>query len=295
MIARPEIARRKRWVGAFLTRARREVGRTSEAAGSTVTRGNAWSVACVVLVLAAAGCAPIPAMVLRPGATVPRADSTRVTPGTRPATRPGTPVVAVVDSAPSSAALGVLASIPEPIAPEERVPAPEVAPVPVDAPILETAPADSAAPVPADTTDEIPVPSPTPKLGDIVNPGLDPARDTTAARVDTAGVMPELPKPGAPRTTPATAPARVPPPTTTAPAPACWRVQILAPKEKAEANRKRAAAESILLVPMVIERDGGLYKIRTRECFARATADIVRGRAVASGFAGAFPFEGAKR
>ncbi len=294
MIARPEIACRKRWVGVFLAGARREVARTSHAVGSTVRRGNAWSVACVLLVLAAAGCAPIPAMVLRPGTRVPRADSTRVTPGTRPSTRPGAPAIAVVDSAPSSAALGVLASIPEPIAPEERVPAPEIAPPPLDAPVTDDPPGDSAAPVPADTTDEIPVPAPTPKLGDIVNPGLDPARDTTTAGIDSVGATPELPKPAV-QVTPPAAPARVPPPTATTPPPGCWRVQILAPKEKAEANRKRSAAESILLVPMVIERDGGLYKIRTRECFTRATADIVRGRAVASGFAGAFPFEGAKR
>ena len=164
----------------------------------------------------------------------------------------------------------------------------------VEALVTDDPPGDSVASVPADTTDEIPVPAPTPKLGDIVNPGLDPARDTTTAGTDSVGATPELPKPAV-QVTPPAAPARVPPPTATTPPPGCWRVQILAPKEKAEANRKRSAAESILLVPMVIERDGGLYKIRTRECFTRATADIVRGRAVASGFAGAFPFEGAKR
>ena len=74
MIARPEVARRKRWADTVSVRARREDARTSGAAGSTVTPGNAWSAACVMLLLAVSGCTPIPRMVMRPGTTVPRAD-----------------------------------------------------------------------------------------------------------------------------------------------------------------------------------------------------------------------------
>ncbi len=247
-----------------------------------------WQAVSVVALLAAVGCAPV--MVMRPGATRPRPDSTRVVAGTRPVvTRPGAPVVAVVDSAPSPAALGVLASIPEPLKPEERVPPPDVGPA--DSSSVDEAPADSLDEIPDTSTGEIPVPSPTPKLGDIVNPGLDPSRDTTTTRRDTMRVVPAPTHTSAPQTPAAVPQPRVSTPPPTATDAACWRVQIQAPKEKAEANRKRAAAESILLVPMVIERDGGLYKIRTRECFSRATADVVRGRAVASGFTGAFPFE----
>lgn len=250
-----------------------------------------WQAAGLALLLATAGCAPV--LVMRPGATRATSDSTRVAPGTRPTTRPGAPITAAVDSAPSPAALGVLASIPEPLALADRVPPPEGAPA--DSSAIDDAPADSLAPIPDPGTGEVPVPSPTPKLGDIVNPGLDPHRDTTATRPDSMRVVPAPTPPLVPQTPPAVAQPRVTTPPPAATDAACWRVQIQAPKEKAEANRKRAAAESILLVPMVIEREGGLYKIRTRECFSRATADVVRGRAVASGFSGAFPFEGAER
>lgn len=245
-------------------------------------RGRAVGAA-LVIALAVAGCTPIPRVVTRPGAPVSRADSSGVAPGTGP-------VSAVIDSAPSPAALAVLSSIPEPLAPEERVPPPEIT-ITRDGSAAEAAPEDSQASAAGDTTSAVPVPAPTPKLGDVVNPGLDPARDTTATRGDSVVVTPQRPKQGA--GDPSTQPPREQ--STLAPAAACWRVQVLAPKEKAEADRKRSAAESILLVPMVVEREAGLYKIRTRECFPRATADVVRGRAVASGFPGAFPFESVKR
>ena len=79
-----------------------------------------------------------------------------------------------------------------------------------------------------------------------------------------------------------------------APPGGCWRVQIAAPVKRAEAEKKRAAAESLLLLPVVVEHEAGLWKIRTRDCFERSVADGIRTRAKGSGFAGAFPFQ-AKR
>jgi hypothetical protein len=64
---------------------------------------------------------------------------------------------------------------------------------------------------------------------------------------------------------------------------------VAAPAEREEAEAKRSAAESLLLVPMVIETERSLHKVRTRDCFERSTADRLRERAVDSGFDGAFP------
>jgi hypothetical protein len=54
-----------------------------------------------------------------------------------------------------------------------------------------------------------------------------------------------------------------------------------------------AAAQSLLLVPMVIEREKGLWKVRTRDCQSREAADALRRRAIESGFEGAFIVKGA--
>jgi len=104
----------------------------------------------------------------------------------------------------------------------------------------------------------------------------------------------QVPPPATPPA--ATAPVTSPPAARAAPgAPktqaGCWRVQLVAPKDKPTAVKKRAAAESLLLLPVVIERESALWKVRTTACFDRATADRIKARAVASGFAGAFLFE----
>ena len=49
----------------------------------------------------------------------------------------------------------------------------------------------------------------------------------------------------------------------------CWRLQVSAPEEKAKAESRRGAAESLLLVSMVIEFEKGLYKVRTHDCLTR--------------------------
>lgn len=69
----------------------------------------------------------------------------------------------------------------------------------------------------------------------------------------------------------------------------CWRVQVGAPATAEEAEQRRKAAESQLVVPFVVETDRGLFKVRTRDCVGRAAALALRDRAIDSGFAGAFP------
>jgi hypothetical protein len=54
------------------------------------------------------------------------------------------------------------------------------------------------------------------------------------------------------------------------------------------ADATRTAAESQLEVPFVVEPEQGLFKVRSRDCHARATAERLRDRAAASGFDGAF-------
>lgn len=185
---------------------------------------------------------------------------------------------AVVDSGPSAEALAVLASIPEPLAPAERVPAPAVAPesragAPPASGTNGAPAAGAASAAPATTAtiaaDDslIPVPAPTEPLGD---------RPGTLARVvaDTFPVMP---------------PAAAPPEPVRARPDSCWRVQVAAPTDKQEADLKRQAAESVLLVPFVVEQEKTRYKLRNRDCLTREVADQLRRRAVESGFTGSFP------
>jgi hypothetical protein len=54
------------------------------------------------------------------------------------------------------------------------------------------------------------------------------------------------------------------------------------------ADATRAAAESQLEVPFVVEPEQGLFKVRSRDCHPRATAERLRDRAAASGFDGTF-------
>jgi hypothetical protein len=129
---------------------------------------------------------------------------------------------------------------------------------------------------------DVPVPSPTEPLGSRPRPAILPADSVAAA------------PPGS--STPAQ-PATGPPPAAPAPGAApdsCWRVQVAAPIERAKAERYMGAAESQLVVAMVIEHANGLYKVRTRDCVGPTVAEALRRRALDSGFTGAFRFQ-AKR
>ncbi len=195
-----------------------------------------------------AGCATVPVPAPTAGAKPPP----RATSGAPAAAAPR---AALPDTVPSAEAREVLASIPEPLEPGERVPPPASRPAP---------PADSAGP-PADTAgQQIPVPTPTPTLGERPLPSMAPpdtVRPAIAAR-----------------------------PPAAAAGGTCWRVQLAAPAEKSKADGYRAAAESQLLLPVTVECGGGLWKVRTRDCMDGAAADALRRRAAEAGFGGAFRF-----
>lgn len=225
----------------------------------------------------------------------PPAASRAVTTGTSVTPPPARAVV--VDSLPSSDAQSVLATIAEPIPAAARVSAPPsaAAPPPAAVPSDTTtlaAPADrdtaavaagsdSASAEPDTSRDsaraEVPVPTETRPLGD--RPGaiermLQP--DTTRTAAPAA--------PSAPAASQSAAPA---------PPDSCFRIQIAARGAKSQATSLRDVAASQLLVPMVIELDHGLYKVRSRDCLNRAGADALKARATASGFSGVFRFVGA--
>jgi hypothetical protein len=206
---------------------------------------------------------------------------------------------AVVDSGPSADAMAVLATIPEPLTPGERVPLRRAESVAIARPApaaaaVRTAASDTAAARPAagDTTSarpaagdsgavardsasagapaapgadtaQVPVPAPTEPLGD--RPG-----SLARALADTQSVAP---------------PAAPPPP---ARPDSCWRVQVAAPSAKKQADLTRQAAESVLLVKIDVEKQKVRYKLRTHDCLSREAARELRKRAVASGFKGAF-------
>ena len=230
--------------------------------------------AAALLLLLAVSCAPVAATtpVPVPGATPPRAGGSAAP-----------PVAAAIDSTPSPEAAAVLRTIPEPIAPGEAVAAPPVEPA--DSAAIDTL---GSAAEPDTVGGDVPVPSPTYALGQ-----TPPAADSVSATPD--GTPSQVVEPAPP---PETAPANPAPPPPSSPpggappaaADTCWRVQVGAPADRAKANALERAAASQLLVEMVVEPEKRLYKVRTRGCWDRATADQVRRRAIASGFGGAFLF-----
>ncbi|HYM79920.1 MAG TPA: hypothetical protein VEY91_00760 [Candidatus Limnocylindria bacterium] len=235
------------------------------------------------------GSPPVPAQTPVPVSPPPQPTpvGTTASGGSITSTTPG----AVVDSLPSADARRVLATIPEPLRPEERVPAPATsrpqvstvrpaAPAPPDS--IGTAASPDSLPG-ADDDETVPIPTPTEPLGD--RPGSFPR----GLPVDTLLAPP-------PSTPPASAPtpARPTPPPPAAPD-SCWRLQLGAPNARAKAEPLLAAAESQLLLPMVIETEKGLFKVRTRDCLASAVADSLRRRALASGFTGAYRIASKRR
>jgi hypothetical protein len=185
-----------------------------------------------------------------------------------PPARPRVPA----DSLPSADAIAVLSSIPEPLGPGEQVPPPALAPAVAAAPRVT---ADSLADNAGAAPDSIPVPAETAPLGDA--PG-------TLARPALPDTTPPPPPPVA-----AATPAKPAGPDT------CWRVQFAAPAKSAEAEMRRSAAQSLLMVPVVIEKKAGLFKVRTTECLSEDAADRLRARARSSGFEDAFRFREIRR
>jgi hypothetical protein len=71
-------------------------------------------------------------------------------------------------------------------------------------------------------------------------------------------------------------------------------VQFAAWAERAKAESYLAAAHSQLGVPLAIEEQAGLFKVRSAGCLDGAAADALRRRAREAGFDGAFRFGGGK-
>jgi hypothetical protein len=254
---------------------RRPFAAARRAPGSSAVFAALW-----LGVLAWVGCAPLPPMSTR----TPVPPSAGKPPGTTPVPRSAPAPVSIVpaDSTPSREALEVLDSIPEPLTPGQRIPPPSRSEA--------EAAADTAAETPGA---DVPVPEPTLPLGE----RRRAATDSAAASGGAAPRAPQGPSgptnPTPPAAPPSTAPSSAAPPSA-APSDTCWRVQVLAPINADEAIQARDAASSLLLVPMVVEREQGRYKVRTKNCLTRTAADLLKQRAVQSGFAKAFRIMGAR-
>ncbi len=263
----------------------------------TESRYALLALATLLALTALGGCATVPpppfAPVDTPPDTVRSEPSTLMPTGRRIPTPVPTAVVprsyAPADSLPSAEALALLDSIPEPLAPGERIRPrrrPAIAAI-VDSSAISREPAAA----PADSSSEqghadAPVPSPTQPLGD--RPGALQrmlAADSAATADSSARARGSSGASARPRGGASSAPAGSAPDT-------CFRVQVGAPAEVARANQLRDAAASQLLVPMVIEKESGLFKVRTRDCYTRESADRLRARAVGAGFKGVFRISG---
>ncbi len=243
---------------------------------------SAWGVGlgAASLVVALAGCAPMPPPFSgnappttpaspAPSTTVPSPSTTRREPA---------PSSAVLDSTPSRDAERVLATIPEPLTAAQQVAAPvrDTAVVRRAVPAPEAAYDTLRAERPSDDGAAVPVPAPTPTLRT--------PQPVTFAPPESTAVKPAANPPAAASPAPATPAA----PTTVVHTGDCWRLQVAAPAERPKAESRLSAAQSLLLVPMVIEHEKGLFKVRTRDCLTREAADALKKRATASGFAGSF-------
>ena len=237
----------------------------------------AASAAMLSAAFALAGCAPLPPTpAAAPPASISRPPGTPAVPSRPAVVRPA---VAPVDSTPSAEALAVLGSIPEPLRPDERI-------APPSATNGATAPGASA-----DTDSagaDVPVPEPTQPLGERRRAATDSTQGATGGAPPTSTSQPPAGAAAAPSVTPSVAPS-------VAKGDTCWRVQVLAPLEADKAEQARATAASLMLVPMVVEQEQGRYKVRTKDCLSRDAADLLRRRAVETGFTQAFRIAGVKR
>lgn len=187
---------------------------------------------------------------------------------------------AVVDTHVSREGQQVLETIPDPLGKSAQVPPPAMRIVPdtlahaTAAPDSIAAPADSAD-TEADTSGVVPMPEEVQVLGDFSMPVAiaDSLLAPSQSSVPTGGFG-EL---GTPVTTAAPQ------------APdSCWGIQIAAPTDAARAETIRAAAASLLLVPMRIDQAEGRFRVQTRDCVSGEVAEKLRARAVDSGFGDAF-------
>lgn len=103
-----------------------------------------------------------------------------------------------------------------------------------------------------------------------------------AAPIRQESVPPSVTTPVAPRTT---TPA---PPTSATETRRGWRIQLVASADRAEAERLAGEARTRLQVPVYVELDAGLFKVRAGDFVDRAEAQILRDQAKAKGYDGAW-------
>jgi len=178
---------------------------------------------------------------------------------------------AAVDSTPSADAIAVLRTLSEP--PGTTTPATTSGTASESSTQASRGAAPDTSESPADSSD-VPVPTPTQPLGQ------QQSSRATATLPDSLAAPPTAASPA-----PASGAAR------TAAPDSCWRVQIGARQERTLADRLAEAARSQLLLVVVVEHEGSLFKVRTRDCFSATGADDIRRRAADSGFRGAFRFQ----
>lgn len=261
-------------------------------------RGLTGAVSALLLPPLLAGCAataPPPASpaARAPGETTHPAATKSVAPAQRASVVPA-------DSLPSEDALSVLKTIPEPLAPGDVVPPPESGAPPHAA--------DTTG-VQADTASVVPTPSLTAPLGE--GPGSSAQSSLADSLARAAAALAPAPKSAGASAAGASA-TRAGAALAGAGAGAmmvggaggatggaalmhalaandtCWRVQVAAPLDSSEAETMRAAAESQLLVPMVISVENYRYKVQCRDCLTELSSMALRMRALAAGFDGAF-------
>jgi hypothetical protein len=194
------------------------------------------------------------------------------------------------DSLPTAEAERVLATIPEPLSPSQQIPPPAgTGTLVARAPEAAYDTLRAASPNAGDSA-AVPVPAPTAPLGTSPEGTLTMPDTLTAPAAAATGAAAAPPAAASSAATETTPPAGA---TATPTAPTeCWRVQVSAPDDKAMADSRSEAAQSLLLVPMTITFEKGLYKVRTRDCMTRDAADALKQRAQESGFTGAFLING---
>jgi sporulation related protein len=185
--------------------------------------------------------------------------------------------------------------------------APKSAPTPAPAPVpaspggsaSQATPAPSAqaeSPTPAtpprlDPSEEI-TPEELASIPDPVPGGSTPAPIEEAPLAPGAQALPQAPAPTAPAPAPAApAPATPAPPPDAAGSPVVagvWRVQIFASPDRAQADRVGREASERLGAPYVLLQDGNLVKVRLGSFTREEDAQVLKERAVNSGYSGAF-------
>ena len=289
-------------------------GGTAMSAGTRLRMRRRMRARAAFLTLVIAGCAPLATQQAPPrpaGGSAAPAHSGEAAP---PSPRAGASRAAVADTVPSRDAERVLATIPEPLAPGQRVPppkgstaAPRTAAAPDSSRKTSPAPPDSSAPRRGDqdstgvdsTGRDVPIPEPTAPLGERAG-ALDRMMSDSTATADSTRAEPPA-KPAA-RPAPSAGGAVTAPRTGTAPpsgagaAPPsgagarseCFRLQIGAPADSRKAEGLRKAAASQLDLAFDVLHTRGLYKVRTHSCLNREAVDHLRARALAAGFRGVF-------